>query len=305
MRRVSVNPSTLLQGVILLCFTAFLIRLFATHAIYMLVSPLIATIVKASLPIFAIITIVSLVSGVSVRKTAHSADRDHDRHHPHNHHHVSLNSRWGRATVTLLFVSLGLAFTWHPKALGTDMIAEANTGSRASSTSATSATAVTNGTQSAQNTSQASYSADDASYYASVDDAVIQKPGELSAAQIAVDWDQNKARYLGHNVTIEGFVYHPPGLPANDFIITRYFIFCCIADAAPLGVAVESPIAATLKNDEWVSVSGVMQNQTLPTLLNQYDPTNWYPQNHTQPVIVAKSVKRIPVPKLPYMVPNY
>ncbi len=298
--RIKINGARLLQGTILGLLTAYLMRLVVTHDIYMLVSPVIATIVKVSTFVFAVMSIISLASCVSVRKptqSRHSPGRLNV--HGHDHKHVSLNSSWGRVTVVLLVAFLGVAYSWHPKALGTDMLAQNDRASGKVDAAAAATIAAQSPTPSV-----AEMEKQLESMLYSSQGAVQQKSGETSAATIAIDYASDKHRFLGHPTTLQGFVYHPRGLPSNYFVLTRYFIFCCIADAAPLGVVVESPMASQLKSDQWVSVSGVLQTRQLSKSIAQYQPTSWYPSTD-QPVLVASHIQRIPQPQYPYMVPNY
>jgi putative membrane protein len=297
--RFHVKGERLLKSIILVFVTAFLIRLVVTHEIYMLVSPVIATIVKVATFVFAVISIIHLVSCVTIRKAARIHTSGHADVHVHDHEHASLNSTWGRVTVALFATFLGVAFSWHPKALGTDMLAQNNNASDKANAQATDTNTVSNSTPTVAEMEKQLASM----LYAS-QGAVQQKSGEISEATIAIDYESDKQRFLGHSTTLQGFVYHPRGLPSNYFILTRYFIFCCIADATPLGVVVESPAASQLKNDQWVSVSGVLQTRQLPRSIAQYQPTSWYP-DRDQPVLVAGHIQRIPEPQYPYMVPNY
>jgi uncharacterized repeat protein (TIGR03943 family) len=61
----------------------------------------------------------------------------------------------------------------------------------------------------------------------------------------------------GQPVDLVGVVYHGPGDGADRFTLARYVIRCCVADAVPMGLAVRTPRAATLKPDTWVRISGV------------------------------------------------
>jgi putative membrane protein len=294
--RFHVKGERLLKSIILVLVTAFLIRLVVTHEIYMLVSPVIATIVKVATVVFAVISIIHLVSCVTIQKPARLHASGHASVHAHAHEHASLNSAWGRVTVALFAAFLCIAYSWHPKALGTDMLARDNSASDK-------ATVPTN-TDASSTPTVAEMEKQLASKLYASQGAVQQKSGEISEATIAIDYASDKNRFLGHPMTLQGFVYRPRGLPSNYFILTRYFIFCCIADASPLGVVVESPAASQLKNDQWVSVSGVLQTRQLPRGIAQYQPTSWYP-NRDQPVLVASNIHRIPEPQYPYMVPNY
>ncbi|MNH72471.1 hypothetical protein D3C87_1183020 [compost metagenome] len=57
-------------------------------------------------------------------------------------------------------------------------------------------------------------------------------------------------------IDISGFVYREPSMKPNQFVIARFNIQCCTADAMPLGVLVEMNGGDQLKTDSWVHLSG-------------------------------------------------
>ncbi|MFB5193210.1 TIGR03943 family putative permease subunit [Alicyclobacillus fastidiosus] len=303
--------SRLIPSIFLLFFTVFLWRLIISHDIYLLVSPLIAIVIKISVCMIDIVVLFSFISVLVSRP--YSEEHTHGLNCDHHHEHTEIYSKWGLTTVLLLVSFIGLGFTWHPKPLGTNMISVTNTivpesifqihaSVRGSRTNSDSGSSLTNWVQLTHSTID---NAADARYYASQDHAVIQNTGQLSEETIADEYGTNGTGVVGRNVSITGFVYHPPRFPYNTFILTRYFIFCCIADAEPVGILVQSQKSQTLTNDEWVSVNGKILSQPLSIYLNQYEPTSWYPQQPKQPYILAKTVTQIPVPLYPYMVPNF
>ncbi|WP_284286326.1 TIGR03943 family putative permease subunit [Alicyclobacillus fastidiosus] len=250
--------------------------------------------------------LVSFISALVYRPHVHGPNCSH------HHEHTLIHSKWGITTLILLTSFIGLAFTWHPKPLGTNMIPMGSTevsGSIFKIQDTVSGKNVTpeNGA-SLTNWVQVTHSkinlAADKKYYALQDHAVIQKKGQLSEETLAEEYGTDGTHLIGRNVSIEGFVYHPPGFPNNTFILTRYFIYCCIADAEPVGILVKSPTSQTVTNNQWVSVNGKILSQPLLIYLNQYAPTSWYPQQQTQPYILANNVIQIPQPLYPYMVPN-
>jgi len=62
--------------------------------------------------------------------------------------------------------------------------------------------------------------------------------------------------FSGQPVSLIGFVYHAPTDGPDRFTIARYIIRCCVADAVPLGLPVQSAEARTLKPDTWIHVQG-------------------------------------------------
>ena len=53
-----------------------------------------------------------------------------------------------------------------------------------------------------------------------------------------------------------GFVTKDPGAPADEFMLTRFLVSCCVADALSVDVRVVGAPPGQFKADEWVRVSG-------------------------------------------------
>lgn len=66
-------------------------------------------------------------------------------------------------------------------------------------------------------------------------------------------------RFIDSEVNLKGFVFRPDGLQANQFMVVRFEISCCAADAMPSGLIVESPDSLLYKNDTWVEVQGTIR----------------------------------------------
>lgn len=94
--------------------------------------------------------------------------------------------------------------------------------------------------------------------------------------------------YTGQPVNISGFVIHSPELPNSYFMISRFIITCCAADAYPVGLPVKLATGdrSTYAPDTWLQIEGKMMTETLG--------------GKRQLVIQAKSLKEIPKPTNPY-----
>lgn len=64
------------------------------------------------------------------------------------------------------------------------------------------------------------------------------------------------AQRAGEDVTFVGFVNRDAGMPADEFILTRFLISCCVADALSVEVRVAGAPPGELKQDQWVRVEG-------------------------------------------------
>ncbi|HUI89930.1 MAG TPA: TIGR03943 family protein [Anaerolineales bacterium] len=95
--------------------------------------------------------------------------------------------------------------------------------------------------------------------------------------------------YVGQTARVTGFVYHDPRLPANQFIVSRFVITCCTADASAIGMIVDWNESADLKESSWVEVKGPVQATKLGGL--------------PIPLIEASYVQATPQPDQPYLYP--
>jgi uncharacterized repeat protein (TIGR03943 family) len=93
--------------------------------------------------------------------------------------------------------------------------------------------------------------------------------------------------YTGQKVKVQGFVIHTPELPDQYFMLSRFVITCCAADAYPVGLPVKlKESRRDYPPDTWLEVEGQMITENL---LNKRQLT-------IQPI----SLKKISEPKNPY-----
>lgn len=81
-------------------------------------------------------------------------------------------------------------------------------------------------------------------------------------------------RYEGYTITMRGYVFDDKHLGEKGFLLSRYLITCCIADAMPAGVlsVAEGELP---EKDTWISATGTLQirevgGQRMPTLNMQH-----------------------------------
>jgi len=110
-----------------------------------------------------------------------------------------------------------------------------------------------------------------------------------------LDWIRligNKADpsdYIGLPAEVVGFVYHDPRLLDDQFLVTRFTVSCCVADAVAIGLIVEWPDSIQLADDTWVRVEGKMDVGSLDGV--------------SIPLIHADQVTIVPQPEQPYLFP--
>lgn len=96
--------------------------------------------------------------------------------------------------------------------------------------------------------------------------------------------------FTGQPADLIGFVYRD--IRFNDdtqFMVARFAVSCCTADALAIGVIVEMPDSAKYKQDGWVRVRGKFQ-------VREFD-------SHQTPVLIAESIEETAMPERPYLYP--
>jgi uncharacterized repeat protein (TIGR03943 family) len=103
--------------------------------------------------------------------------------------------------------------------------------------------------------------------------------------------DLFQKNFIGKKMEISGFVYHEDDMKPNQFVVARFSVSCCSADASPFGVMIETSKANLFPKDTWVNVTGVIGTTT-------------YAGNDIMKLDATK-VEKIPAAKDPYVYPNY
>lgn len=104
----------------------------------------------------------------------------------------------------------------------------------------------------------------------------------------AFDETDTPAAMVGEAVDVEGFTFDNAALPEGDFMVGRFIITCCVADATAIGIAVHPPEGQDVPNG-WVRIKGTMT----VTNLNGSDAL----------LIEADQITSIPEPDQPYLYP--
>jgi len=69
-----------------------------------------------------------------------------------------------------------------------------------------------------------------------------------------------------------GFVVRNEKAPADQFLLVRFIITCCAADASPMAVIVKWPRAHTLENNQWVKVFGRTDPEAKVLVADKVEP---------------------------------
>jgi putative membrane protein len=102
------------------------------------------------------------------------------------------------------------------------------------------------------------------------------------------DFQQNDpATFNGEEAKLIGFVYRDERFPEDTFMVARFTVSCCVADAAPIGLVVRWPDAPNLPTDQWVEVNGRFQLGTF--------------NGQEIPILIAEEITPIDPPRHPYL----
>jgi uncharacterized repeat protein (TIGR03943 family) len=93
----------------------------------------------------------------------------------------------------------------------------------------------------------------------------------------------------GQEVDVVGFIYRDVRFSGNQFMVARFTITCCVADALAIGVVVSADDASEYPTDTWVRVQGSFHEGVL-------DGT-------AMPVLVADEIAPVQPPEQPYLYP--
>ncbi|MDR3587695.1 MAG: TIGR03943 family protein [Desulfosporosinus sp.] len=126
---------------------------------------------------------------------------------------------------------------------------------------------------------------------------------ETDLMQLYLNIDDHPEQVYNQHWRLTGFVYKDPKLAKNQFVITRFVITCCIVDATPIGIMVESPDAPNLKADTWVEVDGLLQKRSIGGADEIKSVHNFHETDDGVPYLVVTSCKVVATPKDPYLAP--
>ncbi len=95
--------------------------------------------------------------------------------------------------------------------------------------------------------------------------------------------------FNGKQADVIGFVYKEPTLDEQHFMVARFTVSCCVADAAAIGLPVDWAETAALPQDTWVRVKGSFEVGSF--------------RGDTVPILIAESVEVVTQPEHPYLYP--
>lgn len=119
--------------------------------------------------------------------------------------------------------------------------------------------------------------------------AYVRPPEERNILEWLQEFNRvdNPAQFNGLIVNVEGFIYQEPDMPVGQFMVARFTMSCCVADAFAIGMPVIDESAANLQEGSWVRIRGTLTARTF--------------RGELLPVIVPESIEPIEPPENPYL----
>ncbi len=108
---------------------------------------------------------------------------------------------------------------------------------------------------------------------------------DVAAGQTSKEGEAALGRRAGETVDFVGFVTRYADTPADEFLLTRYIITCCVADATIAQVRVVNVPPGEFQANDWVEVTGPI-----------------YPLGR-EVIVQATAVVKVDTPSKPYLTP--
>jgi len=124
------------------------------------------------------------------------------------------------------------------------------------------------------------------------DDAVLMR---AAAQRNILDWLRafqsaaDPAAFDGQEASVIGFVFRDGAFASDQFMLSRFVVSCCVADATVVGLIVSWPGSVDLPLDTWVEVRGTFEQ-------GQFD-------GEIRSILNADSVTPTLPPAQPYLYP--
>jgi uncharacterized repeat protein (TIGR03943 family) len=106
---------------------------------------------------------------------------------------------------------------------------------------------------------------------------------DVAAGQTTPEGERALARRAGETVRFVGFVARYGSTGADEFMLTRYVVTCCVADATVASVRVVNVTPGRFEENDWVEVTGTI-----------------YPIGR-EVIVDASSIEAVQRPERPYL----
>lgn len=252
MKQSSLN---ILKAFILIGIGLFFLERFVTGKLYFYIAPRFWW-----LSVVAVVLCFALAASFNLTKNEEDEEHDHDHdHHDHDHAPGHSHSHGGVFSALMLAVPLVLGVMFAPKTLGANAI-----DTRGISTD-----------------------------FAVSSDAASRSLTIVPSERNVLDWARAIAstaepeQFYGQEADVVGFVYRDSRFAENQFMIARFTMTCCVADALAVGVVVQVDNAEEWAADSWVQIKGTFQETSF--------------DGSTMPAIFAAEITPTDQPDQPYL----
>lgn len=117
--------------------------------------------------------------------------------------------------------------------------------------------------------------------------AAARLPAQVSLLDLHADFE----KLLGKRIITRGiYVDSSEGIPGGHFIIFRFIMVCCVADAQPLAVLIAGEKPAGAMKDAWLEIEGTVNSISI--------------ENNPAIVILADKIRTSTAPENPYLTPR-
>jgi putative membrane protein len=250
----------MIKALILFGFAVYIAQLVRTESILLYIAPRMVDYVKWSAVALYIIAVYQLYQGVRTwfGKAEAACDCDHD--------HTPSRSVFKNTVVYGIFIfPLLLAFLLPDTSMGSSLASKKGMNLSSASTVKKDAAAATEQVTGAAAASDAElFPADKfTQHFANHAKELYQKDLVQIKEELYIESlttvDLYLERFIGKKLELTGFVYRSEEMKSNQFVVGRFAMQCCSADAAPFGVLVEYDRAQQFADDTWVTVTGKIE----------------------------------------------
>jgi putative membrane protein len=293
---------TLVHSLILSLFSLMIVYLILTKTIELYISPKVIWLAKLSALLLAVISIAKLVP---IRhKLVHSCcGHDHACGTSHHNHSSQTN---GFVKTAIFVIPLIVGFGMQPRILASTALANSISTAGTVPYYALRVPSSEKLSSGVQRPSGASISKNDGGGSAAkslTSQLVNSVAQETDLMQLYLNVEDHPEQIYNQNWKLTGFVYKDPKLAKDQFVISRFVITCCIVDATPIGIIVESPDAPKLKADTWVEVTGALKKRVIGEANKITAVHNFQETDNGVPCLVSTGCKIISTPQDPYLAP--
>ena len=114
-------------------------------------------------------------------------------------------------------------------------------------------------------------------------DPGLIKMNTTNYTNILKELDLYLDNYIGHKISVNGFVFRNEDFEKDKFVIARNMIICCESDPAVVGIMCKYDKAVDFENDTWIKVEGTLDKYTY--------------NDFTIPIINVEKIQKINTPK--------